>query len=320
MKVSSICFAALLHIQPTFATRNVNNRALKAGKGNSRAPNSKAKKTKTNKESQSPKNGSLVAYLSKSPEYTGADYNPVGTATIRFNPDDSFLFLIDADGIDPACNNCKIVVTDGASCDDPGSNFFASQDDPWATGLSYYASYSSVGGSTNSAFRLTNGYGSSDMLDKPVVIYDSKDEVIGCGILGTEIKVEQLVAELGVYPGYEGNLTVGGMVNVEFNRDDSFLFSYDLEGLEENCTGCGIHIHAGSSCETHDLVMGHGWNSIVVQDLWTPAGGATYNSNEDGDAKSEFHLYNAFNYYENHGHAAVVHGQDGTRIACGLLL
>jgi len=277
------------------------------------------KKNKSKKSQSSPKNGSLVAYLSKSPEYNGTDYDPVGTATIRFNPDNSFLFLIDADGIDPACDACTVVVTDGASCDDPGKNYFASQDDPWATGLNFYSSFSD-GGSTNSAFRLTNEYGSSDMMDKPVVVYDSKDEVIGCGILGAEIKTEQLLAEMGAYPDYAGNLTVGGMIKVEFNRDDSFLFSYDLEGLEENCTGCGIHIHEGTSCDTPELVMGHGWNSIAVQDLWTPVGGGIYNSNEDGDAKSEFYLYNGFNYYENHGHAAVLHGQDGTRIACGLLL
>eukprot|EP00588_Corethron_pennatum_P012227 CAMPEP_0194265338 /NCGR_PEP_ID=MMETSP0169-20130528/617_1 /TAXON_ID=218684 /ORGANISM="Corethron pennatum, Strain L29A3" /LENGTH=313 /DNA_ID=CAMNT_0039005779 /DNA_START=117 /DNA_END=1058 /DNA_ORIENTATION=- len=313
MKVSSICFTALLHIQPTFASRNVGNRALKAAKGNSGAKKNKGKKSQS-----SPYNGPLVAYLSKSPEYTGTD-NPVGTATIRFNPDNSFLFLIDADGIDPDCVKCNVVVTDGASCDDPGKNFFASQDDPWATGLNFYGSFSAEG-STNSAFRLTNEYGSSDMMDKPVVVYDSKDVVIGCGLLRPEIKTEQLVAEMGVYPGYEGNLTVGGMIKVEFNRDDSFLLSYDLEGLEESCTGCGIHIHAGLSCDTHDLVMGHGWNAIAVQDLWTPAGGAIYKSNEDGDAKSEFHLYNGFNFYENQGHAAVIHGQDSTRIACGLLV
>mmetsp|Transcript_14047 Transcript_14047/g.21512 ORF Transcript_14047/g.21512 Transcript_14047/m.21512 type:complete len:82 (+) Transcript_14047:76-321(+) len=65
------------------------------------------KKNKGKKSQSSPYNGPLVAYLSKSPEYTGTD-NPVGTATIRFNPDNSFLFLIDADGIAPDCVNAML--------------------------------------------------------------------------------------------------------------------------------------------------------------------------------------------------------------------
>merc|ERR1711902_90643 len=109
------------------------------------------------------------------------------------------------------------------------------------------------------------------------------------------------------------------MGTVTFNPDKTFLFEYDLSGLAPNCVKCGIHIHAGVSCETHEKVLGHEWNSIVVQDLWVTAGGAFYNSDENGKVDSSFNLYNGYGPIENYSHAVVIHTQDGSRVGCGVL-
>ena len=66
-------------------------------------------------------------------------------------------------------------------------------------------------------------------------------------------------------------------------------------------------------------MLGHGWNTDAVQDLWTTAGGATYRSDGEGDARGHFHLYNGYSYGKSLGHAVVIHGQDGTRVGCGVL-
>ena len=67
---------------------------------------------------------------------------------------------------------------------------------------------------------------------------------------------------MGTYPGYTGTYKPSGTVTVTFNDDDTFTFQFKVKGIEANCSGCGIHIHAGTSCATHELVKGHGWNSV----------------------------------------------------------
>eukprot|EP00531_Pseudo-nitzschia_arenysensis_P004901 CAMPEP_0116141724 /NCGR_PEP_ID=MMETSP0329-20121206/14530_1 /TAXON_ID=697910 /ORGANISM="Pseudo-nitzschia arenysensis, Strain B593" /LENGTH=283 /DNA_ID=CAMNT_0003636917 /DNA_START=52 /DNA_END=903 /DNA_ORIENTATION=+ len=130
---------------------------------------------------------------------------------------------------------------------------------------------------------------------------------------------KSLEAGISTYPGYEGSLSPGGTVKVVFNGDDSFKFSFNLNGLEAGCMGCGIHIHSGTSCDSHDLVLGHYWDDDVVADLWTSAGGAFYSSDDSMKAKGSFNLYTGYGYEENKNHAVVVHAQTGLRIGCGIL-
>ena len=125
---------------------------------------------------------------------------------------------------------------------------------------------------------------------------------------------------MGTYPGYVGDLNARGKVKVTFHDNDTFKFHFALRGLEANCEGCGIHIHAGVSCATNEEVKGHGWNSVVVQDLWTPAGGAVYSTNKYGRAEGYFEMFNGYGYEENLNHAVVIHAQDGKRVGCGLLM
>lgn len=243
-----------------------------------------------------------------------------GTAFANFNPNDSIMFSIHVKGLESDCVGCKVSITDGESCDNVGENYYNPllSEDPWASDNSVYRS--NAVGESNSAFLVDNGYSEEDNLGHTVAIFAADGStVLACGLLETNTGTATLIADLGAYPGYTGDIVVSGNVMVEFDSNMGLNFSYHVLGVESNCTDCGIHIHAGTSCDTHEQVLGHEWNSNYVEDLWTTAGGAVYNSDSDGEAKGSFMIYNGFNYFENNHHATVVHAQDGTRIACGVL-
>ena len=243
--------------------------------------------------------------------------NLIGTTTLRFNADGSFLVSMDLNGLPPA-GNSQAVITMGTSCDVQNLTHFTKTSGDEFDGSQNMIS-SLAEGISKSAFRFNNGYKQAEIMGKTVIIYH-ETEVIGCGVIGKAMENEKLVAEIGSYPGYTGDLKAGGHVTVTFNDDDTFKFQYDVSGLEANCNGCGIHIHAGVSCATHAEVLGHYWNSVVVQDLWTAAGGAVYNTDSSGSGDGYFEITNGFGYEENKDHAVVMHQQDGTRIGCGVLM
>jgi len=244
-----------------------------------------------------------------------------GTVFANFNPDDSIMFIINVLGLESDCVGCKVSIMEGESCDNVGENYYNASvltEDPWASDNSVYRS--NAVGESKSAFKVDNGYNQEENLGRTVAIFAADGTtVLGCGLLNNEAGTRTLISDLGVYPGYAGDLLVNGSIMVVFNFNMAFNFSYHVLGVESNCEGCGIHIHAGVSCDTHEQVKGHDWNSNYVDDLWVPAGGAVYNSNSDGEAKGWFQMYNGFNIYENFHHATVVHAQNGTRIACGIL-
>jgi hypothetical protein len=221
------------------------------------------------------------------------------------------LFHINAEGLDASCDSCKVAIYDGTSCDTPGTEYF---DEVEVVELTY-STYG--GGLSNSAFSFTNGYTCDENEGQVVVMYDSSPEIIGCGVLGETTNV--LEAQLGLYPEYEGDLKPEGNVKVAFNSDDTFEFSFDLEGLGVDVAYGGVHIHAGTSCDDPDLVLGHYWDAEVVQDLWTAVGGSIYSTDSKGKAKGSFNLYNGFGIEKNYLHAVVIHAEDGTRAACGIL-
>eukprot|EP00568_Trieres_chinensis_P003599 CAMPEP_0183307130 /NCGR_PEP_ID=MMETSP0160_2-20130417/16359_1 /TAXON_ID=2839 ORGANISM="Odontella Sinensis, Strain Grunow 1884" /NCGR_SAMPLE_ID=MMETSP0160_2 /ASSEMBLY_ACC=CAM_ASM_000250 /LENGTH=314 /DNA_ID=CAMNT_0025470651 /DNA_START=58 /DNA_END=1002 /DNA_ORIENTATION=- len=276
---------------------------------------------KHSKESKS--SGDLVAFVEKLPGYDGP-HSPVGTATVRYNSNGSFLVALTLDNVDSTCSECLVEIRDGTTCEEGlsgvGTPHYDGAANPWTTSNGAY--YMSADGAaiTRSAFNVDNGYGPDMNEGKVAVVTDASGVHIGCGVLMMEEKKKVLRAKMGKYPNYMGDLMVEGGVKVEFYHDDTFSFVYKIKGLPADCTNCGIHIHQGVSCDTHDEVMGHGWNSLVVRDLWTKAGGAIYSSDGKGEARGHFNLYNGYGYEENKGHAVVIHIGDGTRVACGQLM
>jgi len=242
-----------------------------------------------------------------------------GRVSIRFNPDDSMLIHINAVNVNDECNaNCLLRISEG-TCDSIGQDFTApGYEDAWSNGENYYT-LDEVGVSRN-AFVTNNGYGYDENVGKVISLTDSTGAVWACSMLmPNSMEPNTISASIGLYPNYQGELRPSGTVTVTFNYDDTLKLEYNIHGLEGNCDGCGIHIHAGISCETHEQVLGHGWNAGFVRDLWKSQYGAVYSTDAYGSGNSHFYLYNGWNVGINYGHAMVLHGQDGTRLGCGIL-
>ena len=127
---------------------------------------------------------------------------------------------------------------------------------------------------------------------------------------------------ISTYPQYDGDIEVKGEVKIRFSRDETteLGFRFNLIGLEANCTDCGIHIHAGSTCSNATMVFEHYWDSSdSLPDPWTAEYGAVYNSDNMGNANGSFMLDSGLGSAANDGHAVVVHDQNGTRVGCGVL-
>mmetsp|Transcript_19588 Transcript_19588/g.35556 ORF Transcript_19588/g.35556 Transcript_19588/m.35556 type:complete len:542 (-) Transcript_19588:107-1732(-) len=252
---------------------------------------------------------------------------PSGIATINYNEDGSFLMAFDVAEV-PAISRTAAVIVNTKSCDDivfgedTGIHTCEPIEEEEVEKQVVYLE--NVNGFSNNASRIDNGFLADGNEGYAILIVDYDFEA--CGVLGYASDNEPsdkmlLKATMGVYPNYMPGLTVSGSVTVAYRNDGTFKFSYDLEGVEPACAdgSCGIHIHAGTSCDTHAEVLGHGWNSDVVQDLWTEEGGAVYVADDKGNAKGFFNLFNGFSFGKNLGHAVVVHASNGTRIGCGVL-
>jgi len=287
---------------------------------------SKSSKNKpTRKPPTPPPVDSLVAFI----EPFGDDATALGTTTLSYNPDGFFLVSLELNFLTGPASG-TVTITEGTSCDPLDSGFSTTpfvmgDDNPdvWNGEINFYDTIGISGEAiSKSAFRISNGATVVENSGKTVHIVTSDGIAIGCGMLKSQTMEKRMVAVMNSYPEYDGPLSPSGTVTVDYTTagSDVFVFSWDLKGLKENCEKCGIHIHAGLSCATPEDVLGHGWNSAVVQDLWTAAGGAFYNTNSRGRSTGFFNMYNGFGYEENFHHAVVIHTQDGKRVGCGVLL
>ena len=208
-----------------------------------------------------------------------------------------------------------------ASADDVGGHYFEGMaDDPWTTN---YES-DSVGVSQTTLvlddFTLDGAY---PVAGRAVVIHAADGTRIGCGVLEDAVYASigpypgyamMQSATLGPYPGYDGDLAVAGSVMV-MQTDAGIELTGTLSGLEASATG-GFHIHSGTTCASADDVGGHYYEGMDA-DPWT----TNYDSDASGDASVSLALdsFTISGAYPVAGRAVVVHAEDGTRIACGLL-
>lgn len=275
------------------------------------------------KKSNNKLKNTLIASLYKYPEYSG-ELDITGIITVRFDDDGSFLFHIDARGLEKSTAG-GVHIHEGTACeysDLVGGHYWhdGRTDDNWTReGGAVWAT--DENGNSISSFRLFNGYGRKRNTDHAVVIHDSDGTRAACGILKPNNFV--LSAEIGAYPPYDGNsglknLSVGGEVKLYFDADGHFEMHYDLAGLQKRCSDCGVHVHTGTTCENHADVGGH-YFTDTAGDLWTASGGAVYNSNRKRNAKGLFSLFDGYSFTEHVNHAVIVHAKGGERIGCGIL-
>lgn len=123
------------------------------------------------------------------------------------------------------------------------------------------------------------------------------------------------LSSLSKYPGYTGDVAVAvdGDVWVTYGTD-SVNLKGSLSGLSASGSG-GIHIHAGSSCDTAGP---HYWEGTGA-DPWT----TTYTSDADGKASLDVTAspYNDLSIKSTGGRVVVIHdtNEAKTRIACGVI-
>lgn len=118
-----------------------------------------------------------------------------------------------------------------------------------------------------------------------------------------------------------GSSDVTGSVVVFTPKGDNQSADYEigyggfLKGTPAECTGCGVHIHAGKSCDDSTKQEGHYFVEPVIADPWNSD--TVYTSDKDGVASFSGLVKIGTDKIE--GHAFVVHSADGGRIGCGLL-
>jgi len=263
----------------------------------------------------------------------------VGTTTFNYNPDGSFLVSVDLSYLAgaPDTNGGLVAITTGTSCDvdspDYSSALFGQGEINYRTWAYQTIGNAETGNAMSfSAFSVpamaevfpTGTRALVSGLTVMVTNYKTAG-FIGCGVLQEEpIQTTVLTANIGTYPGYTGEYQPTGTVTVTYpegnaGNPNNFVMAYDLQGVVENCSTCGIHVHVGTSCANEDEVGGHYWNTDRVQDLWTTQGGAIYSSSGMGEAEGYFQLNNGYGYLENQQHVVTVHSETGTRIGCGVL-
>jgi len=265
------------------------------------------RRTKQAKGSKSSKKG--VTAIVKLDSVGGSKTH--GVLQIHGNDRGSSLVTIEASSVLP-CIDCKVgtFITED-SCDSGFLKFEDSLD-----GDFYYNTFGSE--YTRSAFTADSTVESAIEFGVKFALFDVVGEMAACGTAEAETSSSHtLTAQMGPYPG--STSSVSGEVKVTYRNDGSFTFEYDLAGVEEECEACGIHIHAGVSCDTNADVEGHYFKANLVRDLWTADGGASYKS-VDGTASDSFTLFNGFGLGGNYHHAVVVHDSAGNRIGCGVLM
>jgi len=150
---------------------------------------------------------------------------------------------------------------------------------------------------------------------------------IACGLLervdtsetlATEtVPLTDAVAGAGpvvIYP-FDGRICFMGSA-VQLEPD---LVSFLANESSTNCTaknGCGAHVHEGKDCTNDDTQLGHFYNADELEeDPWALVGYLTTDS--AGDAYFVDCLTTLEDDYD--GRAFIVHANDGSRVACGLL-
>ena len=154
---------------------------------------------------------------------------------------------------------------------------------------------------------------------RALVIHNASNYRIGCGLItpstGEAAKLER-------YPGYEGELSINGIIVTTATSENTIEAAALLTGLEPRLEG-GFHIHEGFSCDEAAGVGGHFFPGII--DPWkaTATPPAVYTADATGAAQVALQV-ESFSLYSTRavsGRAWVLHlaSDPKTRIGCGVI-
>jgi len=207
-----------------------------------------------------------------------------------------------------------------------------------------YVSSSDGTSNENIGVQVVTGLSITDITGNVVVIHQlATGARIACGKIGTMTGSgpRVYVASFAPYPGYDGDLKVEGSMTVVSNSGNassaSQTLTWSLSGLDTRCTpnaadgtpnGCGVHIHAGTSCDSAGV---HYFSSALALDVdpWKPivyvTGSGTSALRGSGgnigtsDQNAGVEVVTGLSTSDIIGRVMVVHDVIGARVACGVL-
>jgi hypothetical protein len=142
--------------------------------------------------------------------------------------------------------------------------------------------------------------------------------IISC-LFFLEALSDYVVSDLRTYPGKSDSITDGSVtlswIGTTVTLTWTGLVGYDSlcdNGPSTSANSCGIHIHAGKTCATHNLIGGHYWDSDALNsDPWSDV----VIDGADGSVSVDF----GYTEDESKYRAFVIHDHNGDRATCNTL-
>lgn len=236
-------------------------------------------------------------------------------------------------GVDPACNmgpntevsanSCGVHIHVGTSCaEDAGGHFYNTAADPWGEG--YYKAESD--GTAEVEFALMPGTSSADITGRAVIVHDYNGDRISCALLEMPL-ADQVAGPFAKYFSAEADLSeFAKMISGAkiYTTPEKTVVNYMIMDVDPTCAegpdttqspnSCGIHIHAGTSCD--EDALGHYYADSIGSDPW----GAGYYKTETiygvQFANGYFSLTAGLDQAAITGKTLIVHDRAGKRTHC----
>jgi Cu/Zn superoxide dismutase len=254
-----------------------------------------------------------------------------GTTMLTLKWDLMGLDPLCANGADPdTANSCGIHIHALGTCASAAGGHYYNEDvldaDPWGV-----IAYTSMDSKSNSMATVDAGFTPSELVGKSMIVHGYGGERIGCSLLTMGLGPGYAgVVPFVPYTGYTGGLQVAGHVTVIPMGEDQQHIYWDLSGLDPACasgpdpdTGnsCGIHVHELGTCE--EAAGGHYYNTESgISDPWATVGYTAMVDSYDNkvSASGDHHVDTQIAFEMMLGKSIIVHGHDGGRIACAIIL
>jgi len=216
-------------------------------------------------------------------------------------------------GAGAAPGSCAIWLYNSMSSCSYSNNFLGSTSNIFSQWR--LVTYDSSTGST----KIPWNFSPEDTLGRPLVLHDFDGVMASCNNLARNFRTSS-VDQLEIYPGANINAeqSYDGTIDITFHLN-WVLIMWDLRVFDKRCTqgiadttnSCGIHIHSGRSCASHEDVQGHFYEASLSSDPWL---NVAYNSST-GAAE----LSTGYNYDQTVGRTLVIHDKRGDRMTCNII-